>query len=444
MKFNKKFRFFVILGTIALSFGLEWKALYPNARANSSMIVDSLNHRIILFGGMSLRLNNRIYNDVWELPLDTLEIYAWFPLSVIGSSPPPRYDHTAVYDQVHQRMLVFGGNIGGVGSNEVWSLNLTSGSESWERLQPAGNSPTPRQAASGIYHPLRNSFIIFGGTGYYEWYNDVWELKLDSMVWREISVTGPKPAPRCFGGAVFDANNNQMIVFGGNSEVFYNDVWTLDLTLNNEHWTELHPTGSLPLPRTNFAYGYDRVNNKFYVFGGFTNQGGWAFLNDLYVLDISSLNWTQLNPSGDLPVARRNSVGIYDFWGDNFFIFGGDQYPDYYFGETFFIHFSPTDTPEWHSQSILNIAPSIFISSPSSDVLHIRYTMPKICRLEVKILDANGRVIKNLFAGRINSTSGALSWDTNNNEGEKVSSGVYYCLLETEYTKISKKFVITK
>ncbi|MEO0115274.1 MAG: kelch repeat-containing protein [candidate division WOR-3 bacterium] len=443
MKSNKKIGFLVILLAVTSVFGFEWKMLYPNARANASMIVDSINQRIILFGGMTLRLNNRIYNDVWELPLDTTQPYVWFPLSVSGNSPSPRYNHSAVYDQVHQRMLVFGGMIsGGVLLNEVWSLNLVAGGESWERLHPAGASPVPRQATSAIYHPTRNSLILFSGAGDYVWYNDLWELNLDSMVWREIIVPGQRPTPRCFPGAFFDAVNNRMVIFGGNSEVFYNDLWSLDLTLGNEHWTELHPTGSIPSPRTNFAYGYDRANNKFYVFGGFTS--GMVFLNDLYELDIVTLHWTQLNPSGDLPVERRNAAGVYDFFGNNFFIFGGDQYYDLYFGETYFIHLGTTDTPEWQSQPILNVAPSLFINSPSSDLVRIRYTMPKICNIEIKILDSNGRIVKNLFAGSINSTSGVLVWNMNNNSGKKVGSGVYYCLLETEDTKISKKFVIAK
>ena len=143
---------------------------------------------------------------------------------------------------------------------------------------------------------------------------------------------------------------------------------------------------------------------------------------------------------------RRGSTGVYDFFNNNFFVFGGDQYYDIYFGETFFVHLDlgTVDTPNWQSQPMLSIAPSLFIKTISSGSVRIRYLLPKICNVNVKILDANGRVVKNLFSGRINSPSSGLYWDMNNNSGENVSSGVYYCLLETEDTKISKKFVIAK
>lgn len=72
-----------------------------------------------------------------------------------GSVPSSRYD------QKQQSMLIPGGNVHGTGSSKVWTLNLMSGSESWERLYPSGTPPAPRQAAYAVYHPIWNSMIIF-------------------------------------------------------------------------------------------------------------------------------------------------------------------------------------------------------------------------------------------------------------------------------------------
>ena len=74
MKNNNKIILLILLLIVTNAFGLEWKGLdHPAARRNAMIIVDSLNQRIILFGGTSDRLQNGIwFNDVWEMPLDTI------------------------------------------------------------------------------------------------------------------------------------------------------------------------------------------------------------------------------------------------------------------------------------------------------------------------------------------------------------------------------------
>ncbi len=248
MKFNSA-RVLILLIFIT-AFGLEWQALYSTARRNPSMIIDSLNQRVILFGGTSCRLNNRYFNDVWEISLNNPNGYFWLPVSVSGTSPSGRAGPAAVYDQKYQRMLIFGGdNGGGVYLNDVWALNLTLGNERWERLVPTGTPPPGRTIPYSIYHPTRHSLILFGGDiGGGQAGEDLWKLKLDSLVWRKLLVSPPKPARRSAGGAMFDRTNNRMIIFGGAGDYWYNEVWALDLTPGSEHWTQLNPTGSIRVP----------------------------------------------------------------------------------------------------------------------------------------------------------------------------------------------------
>ncbi|MDH5684727.1 MAG: hypothetical protein OEZ20_09710 [candidate division WOR-3 bacterium] len=445
MKYNNLIKFLIILSIVTTAFGLEWKSLGIEPRRSVSMIVDSLNQRIILFGGTSMYTTGRWYSDVWEMSLDSIQGYMWHKLPVSGTPPAPRCDHSAVYDSRNQRMIVFGGWTAGGFVNDVWALNLTIGQESWVRLNPSGTPPVPRYDAYTIYHPRRNSLIIFGGTGHYTRYGDVWELKLDRMVWQEITVSGNKPAARGGGGEMFDRTNNRMIIFGGSClDYAYNEVWALDLTLGNEQWTQLRPTGYMPAARSDIAYGSDprRGTNKFYVFAGWTFPHS-PYYNDLYVLDLNSLVWTRLNPTGDLPEERRNPTGVYDFFNDNFFVFGGDFGGGYY-GETFYINLSSDDIQEWQSKPMITVTPSLFVNSTTTGKVRIRYILPKTCNINLKILDTNGRIVRNLFSGKINSESDWLLWDMKDNNDRTVSSGVYYCFLETEDTGISKKFVIAK
>jgi hypothetical protein len=446
MKSNKTIKFLIALLIVTTAFGLEWQWLdYPAARRNGMMIVDSLNQRIIFFGGTSVNANGMWYNDVWELPLDTTVGYSWHRLSPSGSPPEERCWSAAVYDPEHQRMIIFGGLHSSTLLNDVWTLNLTLGNESWERQYPSGAAPSPRYATYYIYHPTRKSMIVFGGTGDYVHFDDAWELKLDldSVLWQEIPITGTRPMSRGGGGGFFDAANNRMIIFGGTHEsTFWDDLWALDLTLGSEQWLQLQPSGYVP-ELTSFSFGHDPNRNIFFIFSGW-NPSTWY--NDLRALSPSPLSWTQLYPSGQLPVERRNSFGIYDYFNNNFLVFGGDDGGSGYFNETFFIHIDTINVSisEWQSQPKLNSYPALFVNTIASGSVRIRYMLPKLCNISVKILDSNGRVVRNLFSGRINSQTDWLNWNLKNVNNQKVSSGIYYCLLETEDTNISKKFVVTK
>jgi hypothetical protein len=406
------------------------------------MIVDSLNQRIILFGGTSDRLQNEVwFNDVWEMPLDTTIENSWHRLSPSGNLPEGRCWSANVYDPDHQRMIIFGGQHSSTLFNDIWALNLTQGNENWERLYPSGIAPDPRYAIFYIYHPTRKSMIIFGGNGYAGDFDDAWELKLDSMSWQPIPITGNRPTTRSGAGGFFDAANNRMIIFAGTHEGnFLNELWALDLNPGNEHWTQLSYSGYVP-ELTSYSSGYDPRRNQFYIFSGWNTS---QYYNNLYALDVSNLSWNQLYPSGDLPIERRNSIGIYDFFNDNFIVFGGDQYYNCYFGDLFYIYLGSADIAEWQAQPKLISYPALFVNTIASGSVRIRYMLPKLCNINVKILDSNGLVVWNLFSGRISSQTDWLNWNLKDTNLRTVSSGVYYCLLETGDTKISKKFVIAK
>ncbi len=163
--------------TAGLAFGLEWHRILPQQRNFSSIIADTLNQRLVMFGGG--RGPGRSYlNDVWQIVSAGPEAYAWNQLAPTGTPPIDRWGHLAVYDPANQRMLVGTGNVSGGRINDIWALDLTLGSESWEQLSPSGTPPCNRSSSYCIYHPGRRSVIVFGGGTSGGVCNDLWELKL--------------------------------------------------------------------------------------------------------------------------------------------------------------------------------------------------------------------------------------------------------------------------
>ena len=132
--------------------------------------------------------------------------------------PPPsgRYTHSAIYDPVRDRMVVFGGYDGiDRECNDVWALSL-SGSPAWIALTPAGGPPSARLYHTAIYDPVRDRMVVFGGNDYFGYFNDVWALSLaGSPAWSEITPAGGPPPARAGHTAIYDAARDRMVVFGG-------------------------------------------------------------------------------------------------------------------------------------------------------------------------------------------------------------------------------------
>jgi hypothetical protein len=440
-------RFPVLLLGLAVAGSLPaiaWQPLYPPMRTCASMILDTANHRAILFGGDSRRSTGMIYNDVWQMKLDSGTSRHWEPLNVVGTPPCPRYQHNAVYDPVGERMILYSGCDGTGILNDVWTLKLTPGSESWAQLNPA-NPPEARYVVYALFHAARNSLIIFGGTGTSRRYDEVWELKLDSLVWRQVNVSGSKPAAREGGGTMYDAVNDRMVIFGGTDYVrAFNDAWALDLTPGSEDWQELHPTGDIPDERYDFACGEDRVLNRLYVFAGWSYYSG-NWYNDTHFLDLAAMTWTEMNVSGQLPFERRNPSGIFDDRSRDFIVFGGDIGSDFGLNETFCLRVGTSGIAEWQGPSQVNEAASLSVRRLAATSYLVRYHLTHPGTIRVKILDASGRLISRLFSGMASERDGELTWAGRDDQGHAASAGDYYCLLETDNSRLTgAKFILTR
>jgi hypothetical protein len=111
---------------------------------------------------------------------------------------------------------------GGWGSNDAWTLNLTS--NAWTQLNTTGTKPSGRWGSSSILY--NKQMVMFGGRGSNSDFNDVWTLNLTSYAWTQLNTTGTKPSERY--GHSSTLYNGQMVVFGGfNGNM---NAWTLDLT----------------------------------------------------------------------------------------------------------------------------------------------------------------------------------------------------------------------
>jgi hypothetical protein len=426
-----------LLLAVTAAHAAEWTSLTPTWRCAAQMAFDNANQRTIMFGGTTVFFDGRYYNDVWEMRLDSMARCRWTRLAVSGTPPQKRDDIVIAYDPAAERMIIFGGSAGlGSRLSDLWALNLTPGSETWQQLTPSGTPPSARHFCSYLYRP--GSLYVFGGEDSVGTLNDVWRLALDSLAWHQISPSGTPPSPRCQTGAAYDSAANRALIFGGyTGGGFTDEVWALDLTPGAEHWTKLSPGGNGPSARGGFAYA--QGGDQLFV------SCGWAggdYYNDLYALDIPTLTWSHINPGGDVPLARRNPTGVWDDAFRRFIVFGGEWYRGYYLSDAYAV--DGVDYLAAQEPPLPAAAPALSIAGIANGVVHIRCIAALTGPVTVKIADATGRLVRELYSGQALPAGAGLDWDGTDARGHSVPVGAYYCSVETGGTTLSRKFVLTR
>jgi hypothetical protein len=179
-----------------------------------------------------------LQNDVWEY--SPPGVGTWRQLSVEGTPMSPRAQHAAIYDPVRDRVIVIGGD-GGTFLNDVWALNLAGSTPTWERLLPGGVPPSGRREHTAIYDPLGDRVIVYGGFDGSR-RGDVWALLLGgSPSWSRLTSSTVSPASRMGHVAVYDEPRHRMVMFGGSvgTNATSREVWALELD---------HPAATLAAP----------------------------------------------------------------------------------------------------------------------------------------------------------------------------------------------------
>ena len=342
-------------GGTSVASGAPWTELVPatppGARCYQGAIYDPVRDRMVVFGGIDDSDNPR--NDVWALSLaGTPE---WTALEPTGTPPRARAFHTAIYDPVRDRMVVFGGDDDSIGAcNDVWALSL-AGTPSWAALTPAGTPPSARECHSAIYDPVRDRMVVFGGfysLGGYR--DDVWALSLEGApAWVALTPSGTPPSARCSHRALYDPVRDRMLVFGGvDDHGCLDDVWALGLA-GTPAWTALAPTGTWPSAREGHSAIYDPVRDRTVMFGG----DDWSsILDDVWSLSLAGTPaWTALAPVVSEPNGRWWHSAIYDPLRDRMVVFAGRDTLSY---RNDVWSLSLSDPPRWTALAPAGVPPS--------------------------------------------------------------------------------------
>lgn len=286
--------------TLSLARAPAWTQLSaggtpPGARTLPVGVYDPVRDRMLFWGGES---DETLYwpqpDDVWALSLSGTP--AWSQVLANGGLPPSRIAAAAIYDSGNDRMIVYGGSVYNASLDDAWSLSLGGGTAAWTQLDPQEPIPFRRAFHTAVYDSKRARMVIYSGWGWKHGppdRNDVWALALaGAPAW--TTVRGTSPEPRFGHQAVYDSNEDRMLIFGGQSWDGYvvgNELWACSLD-ESPTWTLLNPDGEAPDGGITF---YDDVHRRLVVLNG---SGVWT------LPFRGTLAWNQLTPRGSNPEIR--------------------------------------------------------------------------------------------------------------------------------------------
>jgi N-acetylneuraminic acid mutarotase len=221
--------------------------------------------------------------------------------------PPAMIYHSALYEPVAQRVLVFGGNSKhGINGDvkEVFSYDSHNGA--WETSRAFDANPAWKNAMSPAYDEESGKVIILnveGETWAYDFENDAWELMKPD----------PAPSGRCGHKMAYDSESDMVIMDGGfkctsPADPILNETWAYDYNANT--WTAM---STMPAGRIYHEMVYDSESDRIIVWGGRPHEE----LDDvdIWAYDYNSDTWTSY-PTENGP-AQRSTYYTMDYLPDS-------------------------------------------------------------------------------------------------------------------------------
>ena len=239
----------------------------------------------------------------------------WEHVHCIGALPSPRFGHTTTV--VGSNAWVFGGcdDVDGMPTNSTHVLHITGGDCVWEAIEVTKRDAAPLERwGHSVVQLSKTRLLLFGGFhSTKRRLNDVWIFDLVLLKWFPAYTPGVLNDEE----EALDAEDEE-----GGSALGAADPIARAVAIATKNASSIRE-GTLsmrPSPRGDHSAA--RIGDYFFFFGGY---GGVGFeqrdFNDIYAVDVATLTWRELLPSGNPPAARSGHSAV--VVGSSMYIFGG-------------------------------------------------------------------------------------------------------------------------
>ena len=239
----------------------------PGQRAHHAMAYDSDRGVTVFFGGeIGETGSETYYNDTWEY--DGIH---WAQIQINGSSPSARSFHAMAYDPNTLRVILVGGQTGGIGFNDVWGYQHIGTNATWTFLQAY---PSPVAGNGLVYSTKRNGVEsvggatrIYGSSGFSAT-DKIWLLD------RYTAWTNIYTYSQAYGiGVGYDTLRHAIVGVGGYTQPDESSVvsaFFATWVINEDPYAPQYPTNIIagPLARAESSVAYDSSRDRTVCVGG--------------------------------------------------------------------------------------------------------------------------------------------------------------------------------
>jgi hypothetical protein len=226
-------------------------------------------------------------------------------------------DGTSAYDPTDRRLYLFGGQ-DSAARNDLWTYSLAQ--RQWAEVSVTGDRPAARFGHTLLFDAVRRRLMVFGGQAD-GFFSDVWAFEIASGSWRRLSQDDAGPSRRYAHSAIYDVARDRMVISHGFTNAGrFDDTWAFDLASHS--WRDLSPPGPRPLRRCLHHAVYDG-GAQMYLFGGCASGFGPCPLGDLWSFDLVSNRWTERTGVAG-PTPRQHYGIAFDSVRRRLLLFGGD------------------------------------------------------------------------------------------------------------------------
>jgi hypothetical protein len=281
----------------------------PEAREDHTWTA-AANGIAYLFGGRTA--DNRAFDDLWAYDLATDD---WNRLEPAGQGPSPRFGHEAVWVE-GIGLVIFAGQLGSDFFNDLWAYDPAT--DAWSQLPAGGALPVARYGTCAALGQDGRLWISHGFTADLTRFSDTLAYDFATQAWTEETPLGEVPVNRCLHGCWWTEDGSLMLYAGQTTGVTaLGDLWLMRRgeRPGTNAWERL----GNELPPDRNLYALERWDDATLVFGGQGLDEGeladtWLFADDGSARELS------VSPG---PAGRWGAELVADPERDRLLLFGG-------------------------------------------------------------------------------------------------------------------------
>lgn len=237
------------------------------AREHPSLVHDAAHKRVLVIGGSGYKPQGMALGDSYAVSLTDGAVT---PIALPGV--PAGASRRVVQFAGETKAWLYGGYGDAGDLDDLLEIDLTSDPPAVTSL-PQTTKPPARSLHFFVGDSKTRKFYAFGGVGGNKMLDDTWSMTITdgTATWQKLDLTD-RPTKRY--GFFFGTDPAQGVAYlfsGAQGLGTINparDLWKLDLRADPPAWTKVMEGDQVPEGRRNGAFAYDAAHHRFYVWGG--------------------------------------------------------------------------------------------------------------------------------------------------------------------------------